>query len=116
MLRGGLVAVLLFAATATATAAAEAPSRYSLAGGCWALRSTDGHVVADHLRLQATRLSSYLLYGPSGDFLAAGDGGAVGPAPQPSPAADWHVEPAAGDTSSTTRSPASASTAGRSVC
>jgi hypothetical protein len=88
---GGLAVLLLAGWAAIATPAAAAPTRYSLAGGCYALGSAStGKVVAngDRLRMQATRLGSYLLYGPAKDFLAAGEAGAVGPAAQPSPAAD----------------------------
>ena len=46
------------------------------------------------MRIQATRLGSYLLYTPSRTFLAAGDSGAVGAVAQPSPQSDWEVDDA----------------------
>jgi microsomal dipeptidase-like Zn-dependent dipeptidase len=90
-----LAAVLVSAASASA---ATTPTRYSLQGGCYSLKSTSpGTAVAgDKLRFQATRLGSYLLFTADKRFLALGADGKVAPAAQPSPAADWRVEPAAG--------------------
>jgi hypothetical protein len=78
--------------------AADAPTRYTLANGCYALQSAPGQVVAggDHVRMQATTLGSYLLYRPDRTFLAAHAGGSVASDPQPSPAADWRVREAPG--------------------
>ena len=75
------------------SAASRTPTRYSLAGGCYALRTAAGHTVAgaERLRMQATTLGSYLLYRPDRTVLAAQGDGSVGPAAQPSPAADWRV-------------------------
>jgi hypothetical protein len=89
--------------------AADAPTRYSLANGCYALESSSGQVVAggDRLRMQATTLSSYLLYRTDGTVLSALADGSVAPSPQPSAAADWRVDDAPGQTF--TLSPASAS-------
>jgi hypothetical protein len=80
--------------------AADAPTRYSLANGCYALQSSAGQVVAgaEDVRLQATTLGSYLLYRPDRTFLAAHSDGTVAPDQQPSPAADWRVEDAPGGT------------------
>src|SRR3954454_25368213 len=80
------------------TSAAAGPTRYSLANGCYALRSASGAVVpgGERLRMQATGLGSYLLYLPDRTFLAAQSGGGVAPAAEPSPAADWKVTEAAG--------------------
>jgi hypothetical protein len=90
----GVLAVLACAIPASASAA-TAPTRYSLANGCWNLQSA-GKTVAngDKLRLRATRLGSYMLFRTAKDFVAAGDGGMVAPAPQPGPAADWRVDAA----------------------
>jgi hypothetical protein len=90
-----LAAALVAAAAQTPAAAgsASAPTRYSIAGGCHSLAPAAGGEAigaASRLRLQATRLGSYLLYLPNERFLAA-DGGDVGTATQPSPAADWTV-------------------------
>jgi hypothetical protein len=87
--------------------AADAPTRYSLANGCYALESSSGQVVAggDQLRMQATTLGSYLLYRPDRTFLSARDDGSVAAAQQPSAAADWRVEDAPGQ--AFTLSPAS---------
>src|SRR3954464_3622938 len=83
------------ALAAPATGVAQTPSRYSLAGGCYALSGVPG---ADHVRMQATALGRYLLYLPDRTFLAAQDDGSVAPASAPSPAADWRVEDAGGGT------------------
>ena len=98
MRRGGLLLALLLAAALPTVARADAPTRFSLAGGCYDLRAPSGSVVANgsQLRLQATRLGSYLLYTPGRQFLAAGDAGNVGPVAQPSPQADWQVDDAGG--------------------
>ncbi|MEA2443346.1 MAG: hypothetical protein QOJ12_638, partial [Thermoleophilales bacterium] len=76
-----------------AASSAPAPTRYSLANGCFTLARADGRSLADgeRLRMQATALGRYLLYRPDGTFIAAQAGGAVAPASAPSPAADWTV-------------------------
>jgi microsomal dipeptidase-like Zn-dependent dipeptidase len=101
------VALVVLAACA-ATAAADAPTRYSLAGGCYDLQNAAGQTVpgAERLRMQATRLGSYLLYTPARAFLSAGEDGSVAPAAQPSPAGDWQVDSAGGN--AFTLTPASA--------
>lgn len=83
------------------------PTRYSLAGGCFALRSDAvGRFVAkadgaygtsagaagdaEPFRMQATTLGRYLFYGPARDFMAA-EGAATIAAAEPSDAADWTV-------------------------
>jgi hypothetical protein len=104
-----LVVVALASSAPAARADSTAPTRYSIAGGCFTLTSAASGQAAPGAggqRLQATRLGSYLLYGPAGDFLAVTGGNAVGRAAQPSPAADWQVEGAPGG--SFTLSPASA--------
>lgn len=98
-------------AVATQDATAE-ESRYSVAGGCYALRAeavgrfvaTDGDGYrasasrvdgAEGFRMQATDLGEYLLYGERRDFLAGGSdllsGDRAESAPEPSPAADWRL-------------------------
>src|SRR5947208_2485183 len=89
-----VVALAVSAAPATARAA-DAPTRYSLAGGCYAL---SGVVGGDHVRMQATALGRYLLYRPDRTFLASQDDGSVQPAATPSPAADWRVDDTGGGT------------------
>jgi hypothetical protein len=94
----GIAAGVLLAAIAWPSAAG-AQTRYSEAGGCFNLTSAGSGAPApggSSLRFQATDLGSYLLYRQANDFLAAGSGDTVGPAAQPSPAADWVVEDAAG--------------------
>jgi Membrane dipeptidase (Peptidase family M19) len=81
--------------------AAERPSRYSLAGGCYSLgRASSGDPVAaaSRQRLQATALGSYLLFGTAQDFLAAASDDRIVRAAEPSPAADWRVENASSGT------------------
>src|SRR5207244_11068910 len=106
--RAAVVLVGVMAAARAAAWAADAPTRYSLANGCYALQGSSGQVVAggDHVRMQATTLGSYLLYRPDRTFLAARGDGSVAPDQQPSPAADWRVKEAPGRTF--TLSPASA--------
>ena len=87
-----LVAVTAAAAPASARAA-DAPTRYSLAGGCYALGGVAG---GEQIRMQATALGRYLLYRPDRTFVAARDDGTVAVADAPSPAADWRVEEAGG--------------------
>jgi hypothetical protein len=93
---GGPLLALLLAAALPTVARADAPTRFSLAGGCYDLRAPSGSVVANgsQLRMQATRLGSYLLYTSGRQFLAAGDPGNVGPVAQPIPQADWQVDDA----------------------
>ena len=102
------VALGLTAAAPAGAWAADAPTRYTLANGCYALQSSSGQPVAggDHVRMQATTLGSYLLYRPDRTFLAARGDGSVAPDQRPSPAADWRVTEAPGRTF--TLSPASA--------
>src|SRR5918994_7321345 len=113
--RGSLVATAAAVAAATlpgwlpsGSSAADQPSRFSLAGGCYSLApASSGQPIAaaSRLRLQATRLGSYLLFGTAGDFFAASGAGVVHD-DRPSPASDWQVEGAAAG--SFTLSPASA--------
>lgn len=71
-------------------AQAKAPTRYSLANGCFAAKGLPG---AEQVRMRATALGSYLLYRPDGTFVSA-----TGVAPEPSAATDWVVRKAAGST------------------
>src|SRR3954464_12738356 len=92
-----VVACALLLALAFGPSTAAAQTRYSEAGGCFNLASATSGATApggSSLRFQATELGSYLLYRQAGAFLAAGAGDTVGPAAQPSPAADWVVEQA----------------------
>ena len=90
---------LTLAGVLTASSAEAATTRYSVAGGCYALQDAgSGRTVpgAERVRMQATTLGSYLLYRPDRTFLAAAASGSVAPAPEPSPAADWRVREAGG--------------------
>jgi hypothetical protein len=95
--------------TAAAAGPSGADARYELAGGCYALKSlasgrfvkkegagykaTAGAIAdAEPLRLQATALGRYLLYGKGRDFLASDSNGSAAPATEPSPLADWVVD------------------------
>ncbi len=95
-MRGRLaIAALVVLSIGAAPTGAHAETRYSVAGGCFSLASAGSGAVAPgagQIRFQATDLGSYLLYTPAAQFLAAGGGGTVAPAAQPSPAADWVVE------------------------
>jgi hypothetical protein len=95
----GIGALALAAALLSLLPAAARADRYSEAGGCFTLTSASSGTPATggtQLRFQASDLGSYLLYTTSAQFLAAGGGGTVAPAAQPSPAADWVVEDASG--------------------
>jgi microsomal dipeptidase-like Zn-dependent dipeptidase len=97
---GAVAAALALGAVPGAASAADTPTRYSLANGCYTLARADGRSLADgeHLRMQATALGRYLLYRPDRKFVAAQGDGSVAPASEPSPAADWTVEDAGGGT------------------
>lgn len=100
-------------AAAGTSSGAEA-SRYSLARGCYALRSQSAgrYAVksagayrassasvagAEPLRMQATDLGRYLFYGAARDFMAVTGGGqGIVAAGQPSNAADWTVRATGG--------------------
>jgi microsomal dipeptidase-like Zn-dependent dipeptidase len=88
-------------------------TRYSVANGCYALRSqsdggwvirdgagyrsfADGLDGAEPFRMRATTLGRYLFYGPTRTFLAASGGTAITAAAQPSNAADWTLREANG--------------------
>jgi hypothetical protein len=91
MAAAGALAVLLMALPAAA--GASAPTRYSVANGCWSLAPAAGGASlapARNLRFKATGLGSYMLYTRAKSYLAA-NGGSVGEAGQPSPAGDWRV-------------------------
>jgi microsomal dipeptidase-like Zn-dependent dipeptidase len=116
-----LVARAALAATALCmTVIALAPAsamgtttRYSLANGCYALRTVVGNkfVVknssgyyatsptlagATPFRMKATALGRYLLYGPDAAMPSVGLLNQVSPTPTPGPAADWTVDQGAG--------------------
>ncbi|MEA2369318.1 MAG: hypothetical protein QOH38_2036 [Thermoleophilaceae bacterium] len=83
--------------TGSAAGAAKAPTRYSLAGGCYSLASGGQTVAAaSKVRMQATALGSYLLYTPARKFLAAQNDGSVAADDQASEAANWRVTGPAG--------------------
>jgi microsomal dipeptidase-like Zn-dependent dipeptidase len=101
-LAGALVLVSLAAQPAAAT------TRYSLANGCYALRTGDGRFVAKDalgyhanatslaaatkFRMQATALGRYLMFGPDATMPAVGPLGTVVSTSQPGPSADWTMQ------------------------
>lgn len=90
----GLSVAIAAASAAPASAAPKPPTRYSLAGGCFALEvGGSGQAVAgaEQLRLQATTLGSYLLYTPDRNVLTAQEDGSVVPVAEATPDADWRV-------------------------
>src|SRR4051812_40377624 len=93
-----LLAALTLAVPVTAQAAST-QTRYSLVHGCYALSAANGQALkgGENVRMQATTLGRYLLYRPDSTFLTAQDDGSVSPASEPSPAADWRVDPAGSD-------------------
>src|SRR3954452_1058756 len=89
----GTAAVVL-AALAPAVASADAPDRYSLQGGCYALQDGNGQPIkgGEQIRMQATDLGSYLLYRADKTYLAANADGTLAPTDTPSPASDFVVD------------------------
>jgi microsomal dipeptidase-like Zn-dependent dipeptidase len=104
-----LALACLLAAPAIAPAAST-KNRYTLAKGCFSLRSVPvgklvakpqgggyaaaaGRARAERFRLQPTDLGIYLLYDRKRNFLAA-SGSATETANEPSPAAEWRIAPA----------------------
>ena len=87
-MRLGLALLVLLAIVPAANAQ---QTRYSLAGGCYAIEGLAG---AEQVRMQATTLGRYLLRRPDNTFLTAQADGSVAPADEPSAAGDWVVEEA----------------------
>jgi microsomal dipeptidase-like Zn-dependent dipeptidase len=92
---GRLVFTLSAAVALLAPSLARAdalPSRFALAGGCYRLVGKSGAPVrgAEQVRMQATRLGSYLLYRPDKKFFASTSDG-LRPVGSPGPRADWRV-------------------------
>jgi len=113
------LAVVCLAPVATAAAKGD-DARYALANKCYALHatgadafvakapgggytaSTGGAGAAEAIRMKASGLGTYLLYGKAGDFIATGAADTVETATDPGPATDWKVDgPASGFTIST---------------
>jgi hypothetical protein len=94
-----LLVVAALALLAAAPAEAQTQTRFSLAGGCYAVGGLPG---AEQVRMQATALGRYLLYRPDRTFVTAD-----GSAQAPSGASDWLVEdaPGGGFTMSTVADP-----------
>jgi hypothetical protein len=90
---GWLAAAVAVLATLPAGAAGAPLTRYSLVHDCYTLTAADGRTLpgAERVRMQATALGRYLLYRSDRRFVAAQDGGGVGVADAPGPAADWRV-------------------------
>jgi hypothetical protein len=112
-----LAAAVGWSGAATAEAA---ETRYSLAGGCFELRSlaagalvgktadgdyrAGGGTAAERFRMKATELGRYLFYGRAGDFMArgggavelpvGGSGDSVASAREASESANWRVDAA----------------------
>jgi microsomal dipeptidase-like Zn-dependent dipeptidase len=86
-----MAALLLLILAAPARAAQD---RYSIVNGCWALEQGGKRISgkSEALRLQATGLGTYLLYGRDKDFLAVGQGTAVAFDGEPTPSAEWRVD------------------------
>src|SRR3954451_23326707 len=112
-----LVASVLAAGVGAGPALGAAPSRYSIANGCYALVSkptgqqvgkspTGGYrltgVGGEGFRMQATALGEYLFYGRARDFMSArpvsvplvGGQGRLESAGSPSQDSNWRVSPA----------------------
>src|SRR3954447_15632622 len=83
------VGLALLAVAPASAGAADAPTRYSLANGCYTVAGVPG---AERVRMQATGLGRYLLYRPDKTFVAAGGG----TADAPGPTTDWRVAEAPG--------------------
>ena len=94
---GRLLAAVIVVVLAAVPATASAADRFALAGGCFTVTDTSGARVGDTIRMKASALGRYLLYRADGTFVVAQDGGTLGTASAPSPAADFAVEDAGGD-------------------
>jgi hypothetical protein len=93
----GVVAALTGSASSTVVRSGRsrppALTRYSLAHGCYALRTRSGGALsspAGPFRMQPAALGIYLLYGPRANYLTAGDY-ALASASTPSGSAEWRV-------------------------
>jgi hypothetical protein len=80
--------------TGTRAGSSAAPTRYSVAGGCYEVLRSGRSIAPDAgpFTLQAAALGRYLLYGVHRDFVADGGSGAIAPAPKPSPDAEWTLD------------------------
>ncbi|MGI8460554.1 MAG: Coagulation factor 5/8 type domain-containing protein [Solirubrobacterales bacterium] len=90
----GVLAAFLAVVPASSAGSETQPTRYSLAGGCFALEAASSGQAAtgaEKLRMQATGLGTYLLYTPDRTVLAAQGNGSVAPEKIASPSADWRV-------------------------
>src|SRR5947208_12788486 len=68
-------------------------TRYSLAHGCYALRTgRSGPVAGGPFRMQTAALATYLLYTPSGQYLNDSGRGLRQAAATPSAASEWRVD------------------------
>ncbi len=76
------------------TSAVHAATRYSLANGCWSIRSDAGGAAGPFF-LKPTGLGTYLFHDATGELAPAG-GTNVGHEPAPSDGAVWTVEEAEG--------------------
>jgi hypothetical protein len=106
-----VAAALLVGSPAAAFGAGGTDPKYALVHGCYALRASSGKYVAkdgaggyaatadsvagaEPLRMQATDLGRYMLYGKAGDFLAANGDSGVSTIATPGPAADFATDDA----------------------
>jgi microsomal dipeptidase-like Zn-dependent dipeptidase len=132
-----VLACLPAASSAQVAKAQSADDRYSLANGCFGLRSRSlgkfvaeapgggGYLAsagdvggAEPIRMQAIELGQYLLYGKDGDFVSAGSGDTAQSAANPSEATEWEVTVEGGAfkvTSISTGKPLSVNQAGQLV-
>ena len=93
-----LVVALVLAGLSAVPATAEAADRFALANGCYAVTDVGGARVADSVRMKASALGRYLLFRQDGSFVAARGDGRLGTAASPSPATDFEVQDAGGET------------------
>jgi hypothetical protein len=91
----GAVLTSLHASDAQTVHKARAPvTKYTLAHGCFALRSAAGRPIGatyGPFRMQPAALGVYLLYTPKGEYLNDAGGGSLQPAATPGPASEWSV-------------------------
>ena len=102
-----IAVVLLLALPAIASAAGD-NARYALANGCYSLSAPGGAAVgkdgaggyktgaapAEAIRMKATALGHYLLYGKSADFIAGSPSNDVQTQPGPGNDSNWQVDDA----------------------
>src|SRR3712207_5087941 len=93
-----VVAAAVLAGLAAAPATAPAADRYAFANGCFTATDASGATVADRVFMKPTALGRYLLLRTDLTLVAAQRNGPLGTTTTPSPATDFTVGEAGGET------------------